>query len=233
MALSPVWRNVGKALDALGEGFKFKLEARRTPLWEVDWLGCGPLAELVDMIHYSNLHLQVGDICDSDTWCIDNISTSIPMDIKDQILATMPPSGSNLLDHLTWVGNSSWKYTAASGYNWLRSISQRSSSTFSLCTTSTVEDINHCQRDFQRWRINLLLDEDKWDIRKVFKCIETMIRELHIYYNPLDAFGSTLTRSRVLWTAPPLGSVKMNTHGSFDADRRTGSFGCGVSFTLR
>ncbi|KAJ1410430.1 Reverse transcriptase-like [Sesbania bispinosa] len=217
-----------------------QLEAGNSSLWDTDWLGCGPLRQLVDTIDPTDLHLQVCDIWENGAWSLDQVTTSIPLDLKDLILAAPTPSGRTHLDHWIWLGHSSGVFSAASGdcprsrVVWKSIFSGMESDFFSLKIRPWMEKYSRCSCNITflvilwwlwRWRNNLLLDEDKWDIKKVYRSIDSMARELHLLPSCQDSLGDPSFTSRVFWTPPPQSVVKINTYGSFNVHNRSSGLG--------
>ena len=116
---SLIWRNICKALHVIKPGFDFLLGNGHCSLWFTDWLGIGPLCNLLPFIHISDTDLRIIDIWQNDGWRLDRIATCLPEDIKNLI---MQKNGPTFLDNAdTWI----WKpkvdgvFSVSSAYSWL------------------------------------------------------------------------------------------------------------------
>lgn len=118
---SITWRSITKAIEAFWNGFAMRMGSGMTSFWYTDWLGCGPLCNIVDYVHISDNQLSLKDVWDMGTWSLDKLATPLPSHVKDTILNKVVPSitDASLSDTWTWQGNKDGIFSVASGYSWL------------------------------------------------------------------------------------------------------------------
>lgn len=100
-----MWRSIVKAIQALKDGFKFKIGAGTTSLWFFDWLGCGPICNLVDYVHISDSDKCIRNISHGGLWELNSLYTSLPSHMVDSIQFVQAPTHFNDSIGDCWVWN--------------------------------------------------------------------------------------------------------------------------------
>ena len=83
--VSYVWRSILKALNAIREGWAFKIYDGSSSFWHDDWVDQGPLCPVVSFVHISYSQLKVSDVWQGDNWNLGSLATWILSQL-DQIL---------------------------------------------------------------------------------------------------------------------------------------------------
>lgn len=88
----------------LREGFEVRLGSRSSSIWYKDWLGVGPICDLLPFVHISDTTLKVKDLWDNVSWCLNKVASFIPSNVKEAILSTNIPIhvDEDILD--CWLG---------------------------------------------------------------------------------------------------------------------------------
>lgn len=123
---SIIRRSILKVVQALRNGFDIRLGPSTTSLWYKDWLGYGPLCNLVNYVHILNTNKSISDIWEDGVWNLNTLATSIPMDISSTIQAKPVPThmDDSILDYWVWKGNKEGICQASADYQWLLSQSR-------------------------------------------------------------------------------------------------------------
>lgn len=83
---SVTWRSIIKAIDSFRGGFKMRLGCGSSSLWYTDWLGVGPLCNILDYVHIADIDLSVKDLWRHEVWDMSGLSTTLPPSIREHIL---------------------------------------------------------------------------------------------------------------------------------------------------
>nr|KYP51130.1 Transposon TX1 uncharacterized [Cajanus cajan] len=116
---SPTWLSLIKALPSLREGFEPHLGSGASSLWYTDWSGTGLWCGRVPFVHIADTNRTFADYWVSDHWDFNSLYTAIPAGLIQSVQRLTVANASLGLDHFAWRGDSSWCYTAASGYRFL------------------------------------------------------------------------------------------------------------------
>lgn len=118
---SIVWRSIVKAINALKDGFSFKIGEGGTSMWCVDWLGLGKICNLVDFVHIADTDKRIKDVCLDGTWHLNQLYTTLPPNISESILHKQVTASltNNLPDCWVWLAAKDGCYSVASAYRWL------------------------------------------------------------------------------------------------------------------
>ncbi|KAJ1433459.1 Reverse transcriptase zinc-binding domain [Sesbania bispinosa] len=114
-----IWKSVCKANEALQNVFSIRLGSGETSTWFSNWSAHGRLCDLVDNIHISEMDLQVKDVWDNGSWCLDNLFTSIPTEVLDIIQQIPIPIVSRISNIWSWNYSLDGCYSVAAGYSFL------------------------------------------------------------------------------------------------------------------
>lgn len=80
-------------------------------------------------MHISDTNLKLRDIWEGGAWCFEKLMSSIPSNIKDEMLNVPVPMNpaSEISDCWIWNDNKEGCYFAASGYKWLLALNYQTS----------------------------------------------------------------------------------------------------------
>lgn len=110
-----------KAISSLREGFGMRLNWGDSSLWHTDWLGTGPICNLLNFVHISDTQIRLRDVWEDGVWRLDKLVRMIPDNVKHAITSmTVPPRpNDNVPDCWAWIGTNDGIYKASAGYRWL------------------------------------------------------------------------------------------------------------------
>lgn len=115
---SIIWRSICCVIEALRQGFALRMGNGSTSVWYSDWVGIGPLCQLVNFVNISDTNLQLKDLWDNGSWCLDRLATQLPTFVRDAIMHVPIPVNvhEGLADCWVWKGGSDGVYTVSSAY---------------------------------------------------------------------------------------------------------------------
>jgi hypothetical protein len=119
---SYVWRGIIHAKEALKSAFEAQLGDGASSFWFSNWLGVGQLCEKVQYVHISDFALTVADLCRHGFWNLEFLHTSLPQELRMQILRVGIPQLWSGTDTIRWKHKPDGNYTAASAYEWLTDV---------------------------------------------------------------------------------------------------------------
>ncbi|KAJ1389452.1 putative ribonuclease H protein [Sesbania bispinosa] len=218
-------------MEDLRGGFGVSLQEGNTHLWNADWLGCGALGSLVDNVHVVDRDKQVKDICIQGQWCFDRLDTTIPLELKDRILSLRPLL--EIMNRTFGLGKLRWSLRLTQPR--LVMIGFVAILPLFLVLTDWLmfyAKSDHCHLFMAtfwwvwRWRNNIALAVDKWNIDRVLFSIHSSAQDFLLFASGKDLCDHFIAHSRTVWTPPSPGVIKVNTNGSFLFD--SGVAGLGV-----
>ncbi|XP_057432117.1 uncharacterized protein LOC130724865 [Lotus japonicus] len=110
---------IQKARDVIIEGFSYKLGNGSSSFWYDEWLGNYKICDLVPAVDIHDLQLGVRDVIIGDAWNLDNLYTSLPSAVSEEIVKRESFLSADVPDCMVWSFDSSGVYSASSGYHWL------------------------------------------------------------------------------------------------------------------
>ena len=119
--ISLVWKSILKALEALKNGFRFRIGDGSSSLWYHDWTGMGALCHLVDFVNISDTVLCIKDASSCGSWDGNKMMTIVPNNVQTLVDQHTLPSFFNSVvpDKWIWGVSKQGIYSCLSAYDWL------------------------------------------------------------------------------------------------------------------
>jgi hypothetical protein len=116
---SVTWNAIMKALQALKNGFQYRMGDGNSFFWYTNWSDICTLANHVLYVDIHDLQMRVRDVYTDGKWNFDLLYTTITADVMDRLKLLYVCLNSQVAGRYTWKGNLNGLYTAHDGYYWL------------------------------------------------------------------------------------------------------------------